>query len=130
MSDLGNKKVFSNNLKYYMQLNNKDRNEICKSLDIKYTTLTDWINGKKYPRIDKIEMLANYFGIQKSDLIEERTNYDDEIKKLETSNGVVIQIDKTRGLNANDIIEIQKLLLEELNNQNNDRSPQKNDHSN
>ena len=25
---------------------------------------------KKYPRIDKIEMMSNYFGIDKSDLIE------------------------------------------------------------
>ena len=29
------------------------------------------MKAKKYPRIDKIEILANYFGILKSDLIEE-----------------------------------------------------------
>ena len=32
--------------------------------------MSDWVNGKKFPRIDKIELLAQYFGIQKSDLIE------------------------------------------------------------
>lgn len=74
MSDLGNKEVFSKNLKYYMNLYNVDRNKLCQSLGFKYTTLTDWINGKKYPRIDKIEMLSNYFGIQKSDLIEKWSN--------------------------------------------------------
>lgn len=81
MSDLGNKEVFSRNLRYYMNKNNKDRNQVCKDLGIKYTTFTDWYNGKKYPRIDKIELLANYFGIQKSDLIE-RHDYEDEKKKI------------------------------------------------
>lgn len=70
MSDLGNKEIFASNLKYYMDVYNKDRNDICKILDIPYTTLSDWLNAKKYPRIDKIELLANYFNIQKSDLIE------------------------------------------------------------
>ena len=72
MSDLGNKEIFSKNLKYYMTINNKTRNDICKDLNFKYTTFTDWYNGNIYPRIDKIEMLANYFRIEKSDLIEQR----------------------------------------------------------
>lgn len=70
MYDLNNKKTIANNIKKYMNLNNKTRNEICNDLGFKYTTFSDWVNGKKYPRIDKIEMLANYFGIEKSDLIE------------------------------------------------------------
>lgn len=70
MSDLGNKKIFSKNLKKYMKINNKDRNDVAKDLDIPYSTLTDWINGNIYPRIDKIQLLANYFDIRKSDLVE------------------------------------------------------------
>lgn len=70
MSDLGNKKVLAENLRYYMDLHDKSRNDLCSALDLSYTTVSDWVNGKKYPRIDKIEMMANYFGIQKSDLIE------------------------------------------------------------
>lgn len=72
MSDLGNKEIFSKNLRYYMTINNKTRNDICKDLDFKYTTFTDWYNGNIYPRIDKIEQIANYFRIEKSDLIEDR----------------------------------------------------------
>ena len=72
MSDLGNKEVFAENLNYYMKMYNKDRNDICKILEIPYTTLYDWLNAKKYPRIDSIELLANYFNIQKSDLIENK----------------------------------------------------------
>lgn len=69
---LGNKGVMAQNIKYYMNLHQKERNDICKDLGIKYTTLTDWINGKTYPRIDKIEAMAQYFGISKADLVEER----------------------------------------------------------
>lgn len=72
MSDLGNKEVFAKNLNYYMETYNKDRNRVCEDLEIPYTTLSDWLNAKKYPRIDSIELLANYFNIQKSDLIEDK----------------------------------------------------------
>lgn len=74
MSDLGNKEIFSQNLKYYMNLNNKDRNDVCRDLGFPYTTFAEWYNGNIYPRIDKIELLARYFGIEKSDLIEEHKN--------------------------------------------------------
>ena len=72
MNDLGNKEIFSKNLRYYMTIHNKTRVDICKDLDFKYTTFTDWYNGNIYPGIDKIEKIANYFRIEKSDLIENR----------------------------------------------------------
>lgn len=82
MSDLGNKEIFSKNLRYYMTLNQKTRNDICNDLGFKYTTFTDWYNGNIYPRIDKIEMLANYFRIEKSDLIEDKSNKNSKIFRI------------------------------------------------
>lgn len=70
-TQLGNKKIMAKNIQYYMDLYNKTRNDICQDLGIKYTTFTDWIKANTYPRIDKIELMANYFNIKKSDLIEE-----------------------------------------------------------
>lgn len=72
MSNLGNKRTFSKNLKKYMNLFQKTRKDICKDLNFSYTTFTSWEKGINYPRIDKIEILANYFNIEKSDLIEEK----------------------------------------------------------
>lgn len=72
MTSLGNKMVFSRNLKRLMDRTGKDRKQVCDDLGFKYTTFTDWYNGNKYPRIDKIEMLAKYFGVMKSDLIEDK----------------------------------------------------------
>ena len=76
MSDLGNKEIFAKNLKYYMTINNKNRNDVCRDLDIPYTTFAEWYNGNIYPRIDKIQMLANYFDIKKSDLVENKEKVD------------------------------------------------------
>ena len=76
MSDLGNKKIFAKNLNYYMEINKKSRIEVCRDLEIPYSTYTDWCNGNIYPRIDKIEILANYFEIKKSDLVENKENID------------------------------------------------------
>lgn len=72
MSDLGNKDVFAKNLKYYMELHNKNRNDIAKITNVPYSTVSSWCNALYYPRIDKIEMLANYFNILKSDLVENK----------------------------------------------------------
>jgi repressor LexA len=73
------KSVFAENLKRYMALNGKTRKEVCEALGYSYFTFSDWVNGKKMPRMDKVEQLANYFGILKSDLIEEKKETATEI---------------------------------------------------
>ncbi|RXK19052.1 XRE family transcriptional regulator [Macrococcus sp. DPC7161] len=69
---LGNKEVMSKNIKRFMKEKNVDRKQLSKDLNVKYTTLSDWINAKTYPRIDKIELMANYFDVSKSDLVESK----------------------------------------------------------
>lgn len=68
--NLGNKQVMSQNIKRLMRDNQIDRKTLSENLDVKYTTLSDWINAVTYPRIDKIEKMARYFNVTKSDLIE------------------------------------------------------------
>lgn len=67
-----NKNIFASNLQKYMNLNKVTRRDLSNALDVSYYTVTSWVNGSKYPRMDKVEMLADYFGILKSDLIEEK----------------------------------------------------------
>lgn len=74
MSTLGNKEVMARNIKYYMSLSNVSQTELCTTLNFKMSTFSDWIHAKTYPRIDKIELLANYFGITKADLVEEHND--------------------------------------------------------
>lgn len=64
------------NIKFYMDLKGVTKQQLCADLGFKYTTFLDWINATTYPRIGKVEAMANYFGCEKSDLIEDRRNND------------------------------------------------------
>lgn len=86
---MDNKKIFSNNLRWFMQVKGKSRREVSEDLGISYHTFTDWYNGKKFPRMDKVELLAEYFGILKSDLIEERTL---EHRQMQEKNDILSDI--------------------------------------
>lgn len=66
-----NKDILAKNLRKYISMSGKDRKDIARSLGIPYSTLTDWVNANKYPRINNIEKMAEYFGVSKSDLIED-----------------------------------------------------------
>ena len=79
MSNIGNKETFAKNLIYYIERSGRTQVEIADAIGVSKSTLTEWTKARKYPRIDKIELLANYFGIQKSDLIEEKLS--DDTKK-------------------------------------------------
>lgn len=69
---MDNREIFSRNLQHQMEINNKSRQEVSQALGISYFTITSWVNGSKYPRMDKVAKLAAYFGIQISDLIEDK----------------------------------------------------------
>ena len=94
MSGLGNKEIMAANLQYYMEKNNLSRQDLCQALGIKYTTLTDWLKANTYPRIDKIELMANYFGISKADLVEEHRSEDtDEFRdRMKEEYGVLFDL--------------------------------------
>ena len=69
--DLGNKRIMSNNIKRHLAQRGLNIKDFSTEMDFKYTTVLDWVNAKTYPRIDKIELMARYFGVDKSDLVEE-----------------------------------------------------------
>ena len=71
MSGLGNKEIMASNIRRHLDNLGMNVKEFATRMNFKYTTVLDWVNAKTYPRIDKIEMMASYFGVDKSDLIEE-----------------------------------------------------------
>ena len=73
---LGNKEVMAHNIKMYMERDKRTAVEVCNALGIKQNTFSNWVNAKIYPRIDKIEMMADYFHVSKSDLVEDHRFYD------------------------------------------------------
>lgn len=49
----------------------KSQADLSRDLGYPATTVSEWFNALNYPRIDRIERMADYFGIEKSDLIED-----------------------------------------------------------
>lgn len=72
------KKIFSKNLNYYMNLRGKNQTDIINDLDINKSAISSWCNGTRLPRMNKVELLANYLNINVSDLLgdnDENNNY-------------------------------------------------------
>lgn len=114
---LGNKEIFAKNLRKQVLKSGKHRKQIAEDLDCSYSTLTDWINGKKYPRIDKIEKLADYFGISKSDLIEDFADIKKDndrtaaiIVKLRTNKELLDVVERLVSLDKARLESLKKLL--------------------
>ena len=72
MDELSIREIFPKKLLYFMKLNGKMRNDLVRDLGFKYSTIRDWEKGLTVPRMDKVEMLANYFGCTPSDLLQEK----------------------------------------------------------
>ena len=66
------RKIFVERLHYYMNLSGKTQNDLVSDLGYSASTVSDWYNGKKLPRMDKIQALADYFHVEKSDLLEDK----------------------------------------------------------
>ena len=71
---LGNKEIMARNIKKYMDRKGVSSAEVCRTLGFKTNTFSNWVTAKIYPRIDKIEMLAQYFGVSKAALVEDSDN--------------------------------------------------------
>ena len=69
-NNLGNKEIMAKNITRFMQAKGVNRADFSRDLGFNYNTVSDWIHAKKYPRIDKIEAMARYFGVTKADLVE------------------------------------------------------------
>lgn len=71
MSNLGNKKTMAKNIRRLMSENNMNSKDVYTKINVPSNTFSNWINAETYPRIDKIEKMANLFGVSKAELVEE-----------------------------------------------------------
>ena len=114
---IGNKEVLAKNLKKYIAKSGKDRADVAREVGFPYSTLTDWVNGNKYPRINNIEKLAAYFNVSKSDLIEdlEEIKKDNDtlatiIVKLRTNKELLEVVEKLLSLDKAKLESLKRLL--------------------
>lgn len=71
--NLFNNQVFVNNLKYYMKEKGVTQKEIAEILGMSQGAISDWMGLRSYPRMDKLQKLSEFFEIEKSDLVEDKS---------------------------------------------------------
>lgn len=123
MSDEYYMKVFSKNLKKYLDLNGKTQTDIVNDLSFNKATVSSWCLGTRLPRIDKVDALAKYLGVNRSDLLEENKDqenghpsyYLDEesaerIKAMQSDPKLATVFDATRKVKPQDLDQVLKLI--------------------
>ena len=67
----------ANNLKKYMDINNITQDKLADFMGVSQVTVSNWCNGVKLPRMNKIDKICNFFNINRSDLMDTEDDYSD-----------------------------------------------------
>ena len=101
------KKIFANNLRHYLDINNKKAIDVSNYLGVSRSTVSSWMNAEKIPRMDKVERLSIWFGIQKSDLIEEKA-----LRTPGVSPAKQMLLDATKDLSDEQVLKLLNIIEE------------------
>ena len=63
------KLAFAKNLRTLMEAHDCTQEDIAKVCNVSQQTVSDWLNGKKYPRMDKVEAMLVRFNVPMNALI-------------------------------------------------------------
>lgn len=69
MPEYETKKVFAQNLAYLLEINQETQAELASAMGVACSSVSGWCAGTKMPRMDKIEWLANHFGVARTALL-------------------------------------------------------------
>lgn len=67
-------KIIARNLRRIASDANKTQADIARDLRLNKATVSSWMNGTRVPRMDKVDMLASYFNVNRADIMEEHTS--------------------------------------------------------
>lgn len=73
MTEDRQRQIFSSNLRRFIDVSGKTQKEIADAIGVSQQIMNVWARGKAIPRMGKIQKLADFFGIEKSELIDEQT---------------------------------------------------------
>lgn len=122
---MSEKEIFARNLKQLIKKNKLNYKDFSKAIDTKYTTVLDWVNGRNFPRIEKLEVIANYFKVPKSKLLDEHLTtvksfldlerlLNDTLNAIETSDTTVYKKMKLKDDNVTFVKKTLQQIIEFL----------------
>lgn len=68
MPDIAARMAFPKILKMYMDRDHLSQVDIAKRLHVSKQSVSEWLSGKKFPRVDNMQELADLFGVLLSDM--------------------------------------------------------------
>lgn len=74
MSEKEYAKIIGANLRRIAYEHGKSQVQMSRELNINKATISSWMNGTRIPRMDKIDMLCNYFNVKRADIMEPQEN--------------------------------------------------------
>ena len=110
-SETGMKAVFSDNIRSFMKKKNKTRKEVCRDLDIKYTTFCDWINARTLPGPTQIKKLEDYFNVRTGELF---VATDRDVIQMDQLSRLVSYDEKVRALDMRTLDNLTEEQVKEL----------------
>lgn len=116
------KKTFARNLNYFLALNGLKQKDLADYMGVSSSTVSDWCNGVKIPRMDKIQSIANWLGVELSDLLEDNSDKQEQGYYLDEQTKQIAQeiyerpelkilFDAAKNVKAEDLEFVKELLL-------------------
>ena len=69
MSETDLNQIIANNISKQLALHGRTQLELAEYVNVSQATVSNWCKGIKMPRMSKIDMICNFFHIERSDLI-------------------------------------------------------------
>lgn len=95
------KGIFREKLNYYLRLRNQSQADLARAMNVTTSTVSDWCNGKKMPRSDRLQAIARWLNISMSDLLTDKAAPEQSFEqRLWDNHGVLFR--KIGGLSEED----------------------------
>jgi len=108
------REIFVRNLRYFMEAKGISQADICRELDVSSATVSDWCSGKKYPRIDTMQRLADLLGVLYSTLTTEDglQDYADQefLNALHRDPDLRMTFDRMKDLAHEDVVFVKQFV--------------------
>lgn len=115
------REIFAKNLHYIMEARGITQADICRVLDISSATASDWCSGKKFPRIDALQRLADLLCVRLSTLTSEDglRDYEDQqiLEALHQDPKLRMLFDRAKKMSDRDkdkMLQISSIIKDEL----------------
>lgn len=115
------REFFAKNLHFLMEDRGITQADICRELEVSSATASDWCSGKKFPRIDKLQRLADLLGVRLSTLTSEDglRDYEDQkaLEDLHQDPKLRMLFDRVRKMSDRDkdrMLQISAIIKDEL----------------